>query len=75
MTEQPASPLTYEQATAALTAPGGFFELATEDVLGEPMQVFANRPRSLRRKYDSRPRNRRVCTSRCRKRRPESAPG
>lgn len=48
MTEQPASPLTYEQATAALTAPGGFFELATEDVLGEPMQVFVNRPRSLR---------------------------
>jgi acyl-CoA synthetase (AMP-forming)/AMP-acid ligase II len=41
-------PLTYEQATAALTGPGGFFELATEDVLGEQMQVFANRPRSLR---------------------------
>jgi len=40
--------LTYEQATAALTGPGGYFELATEEVLGEPMQVFVNRPRSLR---------------------------
>ena len=27
-------PLTYEQATAALTGPGGYFELATEEVLG-----------------------------------------
>ena len=39
------STLTYEQATAALTGPGGYFELATEEVLGEPMQVFVNRPR------------------------------
>ncbi|SVC20325.1 uncharacterized protein METZ01_LOCUS273179, partial [marine metagenome] len=42
------TPLTYEQATAALTGPGGYFELGIEEVLGEPMQVFANRPRSLR---------------------------
>ncbi len=42
------TPLTHEQASAALTGPGGYFELATEEVLGESMQVFANRPRSLR---------------------------
>jgi long-chain acyl-CoA synthetase len=34
-------------AEAKLTAPGGPFELRTEDVLGEPLQVFRNRPRSL----------------------------
>ena len=42
------TPLTHEQATAALTGPGGFFEVTTEEVLGESMQVFVNRPRSLR---------------------------
>ncbi len=31
-----------------LTGPGGFFELATEEVLGQPAEVFANRMRSLR---------------------------
>jgi acyl-CoA synthetase (AMP-forming)/AMP-acid ligase II len=31
-----------------LTGPGAPFELATEDVLGVPMQVFVNRPRDLR---------------------------
>ncbi len=31
-----------------LTRPGAPFELATEDVLGVPMQVFVNRPRDLR---------------------------
>lgn len=31
-----------------LTAPGAPFELAIEEVLGEPMPVFVNRPRSLR---------------------------
>ena len=36
------TPLTYEQATAALTGPDGYFEVATEEVLGEPMQVFTN---------------------------------
>ncbi|MCF2527802.1 class I adenylate-forming enzyme family protein [Yinghuangia soli] len=32
---------------AALTAPGSPFELAEEDVLGVPLRVLANRPRSL----------------------------
>ena len=31
-----------------LVGPGAPFELVTEDVLGVPMQVFANRPRNLR---------------------------
>src|SRR5262249_48702464 len=33
---------------ARITAPGGMFELVTEDVRGRPMRVFKNRPRSLR---------------------------
>jgi long-chain acyl-CoA synthetase len=33
---------------APLLAPGGPFEIATEDVLGQPMRVFKNRARSLR---------------------------
>src|SRR5262245_6530398 len=33
---------------ARLTAPGGMFELVTEDVRGTPMRVFKNRTRSLR---------------------------
>lgn len=32
----------------ALTGPGAMFELVTDDVLGVPMQVFANRQRDLR---------------------------
>ena len=35
-------------ATDRLTGPGSPFELVTEDVLGEPMQVFAQRPARLR---------------------------
>jgi acyl-CoA synthetase (AMP-forming)/AMP-acid ligase II len=35
-------------ADEALTAPGAPFEIVVEDVLGEPMPVFAQRPRSLR---------------------------
>ncbi len=35
-------------ATERLTGPGSPFELAEEDVRGETMRVFANRPRSLR---------------------------
>ena len=31
-----------------LTGPGGMFEVATEDVLGRPMQVYKERMRSLR---------------------------
>lgn len=33
---------------ARITAPGGMFEIVTEDVRGRPMAVFKNRPRSLR---------------------------
>ncbi|MBM4383009.1 MAG: acyl--CoA ligase [Deltaproteobacteria bacterium] len=33
---------------ARLTGPGGPFEIVEEDVLGERMRVFKNRPRSLR---------------------------
>ena len=35
-------------AVMALLAPGAPFEMAVEDVLGEPMQVFVQRARSLR---------------------------
>ena len=35
-------------AVMALLAPGAPFEMADEDVLGEPMQVFVQRARSLR---------------------------
>ena len=33
---------------AQLTAPGGMFEVVTEDVLGRPLQVYKQRQRSLR---------------------------
>lgn len=39
---------TFEGTIATLTAPGGFFEMAEEDVLGVPMRVFKNRAKSLR---------------------------
>lgn len=39
---------TPEEVDAQLLGPGGMFELAEEDVLGERMQVFKNRPASLR---------------------------
>jgi acyl-CoA synthetase (AMP-forming)/AMP-acid ligase II len=37
-----------ETIEAALTGPGAYFEVRDEDVLGERMAVFANRPPSLR---------------------------
>jgi acyl-CoA synthetase (AMP-forming)/AMP-acid ligase II len=37
-----------EELRAKLTGPGGPFEIAVESVHGERMQVFKNRPRSLR---------------------------
>ncbi len=46
MTTRAAIP--FEQAVAALTGPGGPFELAVEDVNGSSMPVFKNRFRSLR---------------------------
>ncbi|MFI6983223.1 class I adenylate-forming enzyme family protein [Embleya sp. NPDC050154] len=36
-----------DDALAAMTAPGGPFALVEEDVLGVPMRVLADRPRSL----------------------------
>ncbi len=40
--------MTFDEATQALTGPGGMFELTTEDVLGEELPVFAQRAPSLR---------------------------
>src|SRR5262245_60667894 len=37
-----------QEIEARITAPGGMFEIVTEDVRGTPMRVFKNRPRSLR---------------------------
>src|SRR5436305_4377756 len=38
----------FKEATAALTAPGQHYEVREDDVLGERLPVFVNRPRSLR---------------------------
>ena len=43
-----APPLTFEEATAAVTAPGQRFETATIDLDGRPTTVFANAPDTLR---------------------------
>ena len=43
----PAMP-TNAEVRAQLTGPGGMFEVVTEDVLGRPTQVYANRMPSLR---------------------------
>jgi long-chain acyl-CoA synthetase len=39
---------TLDEVRAQLTGPGGMFEVVTEDVAGRPMQVYAQRMRSLR---------------------------
>lgn len=39
---------TREEVAAKLTGPGGPFEIVVDEVLGEPLPVLANRPRSLR---------------------------
>jgi long-chain acyl-CoA synthetase len=39
---------TVDEIEAELTGPGGAFEIGIEEVLGEPIQVFKNRTRSLR---------------------------
>jgi acyl-CoA synthetase (AMP-forming)/AMP-acid ligase II len=39
---------TLQEIEAQLTGPGGPFEIVEEEVLGEPMSIFRNRPRSLR---------------------------
>jgi len=46
--ESDAGGLTIDEATAALTAPGNYFEVMNEEVLGERMAVFLNRPKSVR---------------------------
>jgi long-chain acyl-CoA synthetase len=40
--------LTYDEAAAAVTAPGSRFEIAEVDVAGVPTKVFVNAPQSLR---------------------------
>ncbi|MEU6138673.1 AMP-binding protein [Nocardioides sp. NPDC047086] len=45
--------ITRDEAVALLTAPGAPLEIRTEDVLGEPMDVYVNRPRSLRELLES----------------------
>jgi long-chain acyl-CoA synthetase len=40
----------HDEARRILSAPGGYFELATEEVAGRPMQVFKQRERSMREK-------------------------
>jgi len=42
------APIPFEQAVAALTGPGGPFEIVEEPVNGTPLPVFKNRFRSLR---------------------------
>jgi long-chain acyl-CoA synthetase len=44
---------TRTEVQAQLTGPGGMFEVTTEDVLGRPMQVYAQRMRSLREITDA----------------------
>jgi acyl-CoA synthetase (AMP-forming)/AMP-acid ligase II len=46
-TDQSRAPSTPLEAVAALTAPGGPFELVEEEVLGSRMPVFRNRGRNL----------------------------
>ncbi len=47
-TDIPAAPLTFEQATAAVTAAGQRFETTTVDIDGRPTTAFANAPSTLR---------------------------
>ncbi len=44
---------TRTEVQAQLTGPGGMFEVTTEDVLGRPMQVYAQRMGSLREITDA----------------------
>ena len=48
MTQPSAPQMTFEEATQRLLSPGSPFELVEEEVLGERMQVFKTRARSLR---------------------------
>jgi len=44
--------MTWEEAVAATTGPGGPFEIVEADVLGRRMKVFKNAPPSLRALFD-----------------------
>ena len=44
--------MSYDEAAAAVTAPGQRFEIEETDVLGVPTKVFVNAPRSLRSIFD-----------------------
>lgn len=46
--DDPAAPLTFEQATAAVTAAGQRFETTTVDIDGRPTTAFVNAPATLR---------------------------
>jgi long-chain acyl-CoA synthetase len=45
-------PMTWNEATAALTAPGAPFEVVEADVRGQRQRVFKNAPASLRALFD-----------------------
>jgi long-chain acyl-CoA synthetase len=45
--------MTYEEARALLEGPGGFFEVVTEEVRGQPTRVWKTRERSMREKVQN----------------------
>lgn len=45
--------MTYDEAVAAMTGPGGPFEIIETEVLGHPQRVFTNTPPSLRALFDT----------------------
>ncbi|WP_436793557.1 class I adenylate-forming enzyme family protein [Actinospongicola halichondriae] len=51
--DTPAAPLTFDEATAAVTAPGQRFETTTIEVDGRPVTAFANAPATLRQWWAS----------------------
>ena len=45
--------MTYDEAVAAMTGPGGPFEISEAEVLGRPQRVFTTSPPSLRAVFDT----------------------
>ncbi len=45
--------MNHDEARALLSAPGGYFELATEEVHGRSMSVFKQREKSMRQKVEN----------------------
>jgi long-chain acyl-CoA synthetase len=45
--------MTYDEAVAAMTGPGGPFEITEAEVLGRPQRVFTSTPPSLRALFDT----------------------